>query len=442
MSSNFVPSLGVKCESIFDALRDSGMTGKLVGIAHLVDAFGEEDVETVTAVTDNDDIDDALAARARAVLERDDPDLLVLQLLSVDQTGHARGSYNDEYLEKIEATDRIIAGFFEWCERNGYMDDATFMITSDHGQGIGIGGHGHMSPSEVHVPCILWGEGVERTGPIEEPRSIMDVAPTIAYYLGAQPPRDSVGQVLGVVEDSETPKSLAVIVPAYNEVENLPETLRRMPRAQVADMKVIVVDDGSTDGTSEAARLGGADVVVRHERNWGLGAALRTGLETAREMDAPRRRLYRRRWRVPAVTDPRPPGPHRGRRRRLRPRLEIPGVAGRPDPHPAGRQLRLYGLPLRGVGARDNRRPDGLSRLLPPRPGEGRDHPRLQLRAGDDPRPAQKGNAHARSAHLVHAPHEGQLLHRPVLPVARAASDGEGDARPVTSETKSETKED
>ena len=200
MGSNFVPSLGVKCESIFDALRASGMSGKMVGIAHLVDAFGEKDVETVTAVTDNDEIDDALAARARAVMERDDPDLLVLQLLSVDQTGHARGSYNDEYLAKIEATDKIIASFFDWCERNGYLDDATFVITSDHGQGIGIGGHGHMSPTEVHVPCILWGRGVEKTGPIEEARSIMDIAPTIAYYLGANPPADSVGQVLGVTE--------------------------------------------------------------------------------------------------------------------------------------------------------------------------------------------------------------------------------------------------
>ena len=286
MTSNFVPSLGVKCESIFDTLRASGMIGKMVGIAHLVDAFGEEDVETVTAVTDNDEIDEALAARARSVMERDDPDLLVLQLLSVDQTGHARGSYNDEYLAKIEATDRIIEEFFGWCERNGYLDDATFAITSDHGQGIGIGGHGHMSPTEVHVPCILWGRGVERTGPIEEPRSIMDIAPTIAYYLGAQPPADSVGQVLGVTEAPDSTKPLAVVVPAYNEVENLPETLRQMPRSQVADMRVIVVDDGSIDGTAEAARLAGADVVVRHERNRGLGAALRTGLETAREMDA------------------------------------------------------------------------------------------------------------------------------------------------------------
>ena len=51
MSGNFVPSLGVKCEFIFDALRAGGLSGKLVGISHLVHAFGEADVETVTAVT-------------------------------------------------------------------------------------------------------------------------------------------------------------------------------------------------------------------------------------------------------------------------------------------------------------------------------------------------------------------------------------------------------
>ncbi len=286
MRSNFVPSLGIKCDSVFYSLRESGLKGRLVGIAHLVDAFGKSDVETVTAVTSNDEIDDALAARARAVMERDDPDLMVLQLLGVDQTGHARGSYNDEYLAKIEAADRVIEDFLVWCERRDYLDDATVLVTSDHGQGIGIGGHGHMSPSEAVVPCILWGKGVERTGPSHEPRSIMDVAPTIAYYLGAQPPAESVGQVLGMAEDRERTRPLAVIVPAHNEAENLADTLAEMPRQSVDGMKVIVVDDGSTDGTAEVARRGGADVVVRHDRNRGLGAALRTGLETAREMDA------------------------------------------------------------------------------------------------------------------------------------------------------------
>ena len=285
MRSNFVPSLGVKCESIFDSLRDSGLEGRLVGIAHLVDAFGDN-VDTVTAVTHNDEIDDALVARAKAVMERGEPDLLAVQLLSVDQTGHARGSYNAEYLAKIEATDRKIEEFLQWCQENGYLDDATVLITSDHGQGIGIGGHGHMSPEETYVPCIMWGAGVDQAGEYDDLRSVMDVAPTIAYFLGARPPAQSMGQVLGVSDAAKDSKPLAAIIPAYNEAENLPGTLSRIPKGDLPNLQVIVVDDGSTDATAEVAKREGADLVVSHPRNLGLGAALRTGLFAARDMDA------------------------------------------------------------------------------------------------------------------------------------------------------------
>ena len=159
MRSNFVPSLGVKCESVFDVLRRDGMTGRLVGIAHLIDAFGHDDVRTVTAVMHNDEIDDALIAQARRTLLEDDPELLVLQLLSVDQTGHARGSYNDEYLRKIEETDAKIEAFLAWCRERGYLDGATVLVTADHGQGIGIGGHGHMTPPEITHPLHPLGRG-------------------------------------------------------------------------------------------------------------------------------------------------------------------------------------------------------------------------------------------------------------------------------------------
>ncbi len=285
MRSNFVPNLGVKCQSIFDSLRDSGMKGKLVGIAHLVDAFGN-DVETVTSVTHNDEIDDALVSRARAVMQRDDPDLLVLQLLSVDQTGHARGSYNSEYLAKIEESDRKIEEFLAWCREHGYLDDATLLIIADHGQGIGIGGHGHMSREEIHVPCIMWGAGVDQKGSFDEPKSVMDIAPTIAYFLGSKPPAQSFGQVLAVAEDGEDSKPVAIIIPAHNEAQNLPATLSRISRDQVPNATAIVVDDGSTDGTAQVARDCGADLVVEHTRKRGLGAALRTGLAAARSMDA------------------------------------------------------------------------------------------------------------------------------------------------------------
>ena len=61
-------------------------------------------------------------------------------MLSVDQNGHARGSYNSEYLAETEESDRIIQRFLEWCQEVGYLEEATVLIAADHGQGIGIGG--------------------------------------------------------------------------------------------------------------------------------------------------------------------------------------------------------------------------------------------------------------------------------------------------------------
>lgn len=289
MRSNFVPSLGVKCESIFDVLRGEGMRGRLVGIAHLVDAFGEQDVIPVTAVMHNDDIDAALVDQAKATLRADDPELLVLQLLSVDQTGHARGSYNAEYLAKIEETDRTIAGFLGWCAVEGYLDGATVIVTADHGQGIGIGGHGHMSPSEARIPCIIAGEGVTEARRVDAPQSIVDVAATICAALGVRAPAACVGSDL-VAETPPPNGPVTFVVPARNEQDRLPGVLAAIAASGIDDRAVIVVDDGSTDATAALARQAGA-YVVAHERSLGLGAAVRTGLAAARSL-APRAVVY------------------------------------------------------------------------------------------------------------------------------------------------------
>jgi uncharacterized membrane protein YbhN (UPF0104 family) len=282
MHSNFVPRLGVKCDSVFAALRRNGMSGKLVGIAHLIDAFGD-DVRSVTAVMDNDDIDDALVAQAKRVMQDEDPDLLVLQLLSVDQTGHARGSYYPEYLRKIEETDRKVEAFLAWCEAQGFLEDATVLITADHGQGIGIGGHGHMSPPEITIPCVLWGAGVEPGTTSDEPRSITDIAPTITHYLGIEAPAHSVGSPLLPASNAEQP--VVFVIPARNEADNLGAVLARLAQTAPEGYRAVVVDDGSTDSTAEVAESHGA-LVLRHERSRGLGAALRAGLRTARQLNA------------------------------------------------------------------------------------------------------------------------------------------------------------
>jgi glycosyltransferase involved in cell wall biosynthesis len=67
------------------------------------------------------------------------------------------------------------------------------------------------------------------------------------------------------------------LIPAYNEAATIAAVVRGV--RPLVD-RVIVVDDGSTDGTAEAARQAGA-VVVGMERNQGKGAAIREGLRTA-----------------------------------------------------------------------------------------------------------------------------------------------------------------
>jgi glycosyltransferase involved in cell wall biosynthesis len=76
---------------------------------------------------------------------------------------------------------------------------------------------------------------------------------------------------------------LVVQIPCFNERETLAETLAEIPRRipGVGQVEILVIDDGSSDGTVELARDLGGDQVVRHHRNLGLARAFRTGIDTA-----------------------------------------------------------------------------------------------------------------------------------------------------------------
>ena len=84
----------------------------------------------------------------------------------------------------------------------------------------------------------------------------------------------------------QAPGAVVVILPALNEAENLAAVLPRIPEA-IGDTSVraVVVNDGSTDNTGEVARDRGA-LVVDLPVNRGGGAALRTGYDAARRLQA------------------------------------------------------------------------------------------------------------------------------------------------------------
>ncbi len=76
---------------------------------------------------------------------------------------------------------------------------------------------------------------------------------------------------------------LSVVIPCYNEKATI-EPILRAVRANAPEGEIIIVDDGSTDGTREILRAlpdEGWRRVIFHEKNGGKGAALRTGIAAA-----------------------------------------------------------------------------------------------------------------------------------------------------------------
>ncbi len=70
---------------------------------------------------------------------------------------------------------------------------------------------------------------------------------------------------------------LLIILPAYNESGKIGRVVEKVKRENIVD-EVVVVDDCSTDGTSEEAAGAGA-TVIRHETNRGVGAGIRSGIK-------------------------------------------------------------------------------------------------------------------------------------------------------------------
>lgn len=80
------------------------------------------------------------------------------------------------------------------------------------------------------------------------------------------------------------PGGLAVVIPARNESDRIGATVRAAALIPGVDL-VVVVDDGSVDGTGREAEVAGA-IVIRHARNRGKAAAMETGAQAVHAIEA------------------------------------------------------------------------------------------------------------------------------------------------------------
>lgn len=83
-------------------------------------------------------------------------------------------------------------------------------------------------------------------------------------------------------------KKLIIQIPCLDEEEHLEKTLRALPRSipGIESVEVLVIDDGSSDRTSEIARRAGADYILRFPNNRGLARAFRAGLDACLRLGA------------------------------------------------------------------------------------------------------------------------------------------------------------
>lgn len=77
---------------------------------------------------------------------------------------------------------------------------------------------------------------------------------------------------------------LSIIIPAFNEEATILESLKRVRDVELKDIEkeIIIIDDGSTDNTGKIIKkLGAFYKVISHKKNYGKGAAIKSGFEAA-----------------------------------------------------------------------------------------------------------------------------------------------------------------
>lgn len=115
-----------------------------------------------------------------------------------------------EYDGEIAAADAVVGGFVSFLKEKNLYDDATIIFMSDHGEGLGDHGeiqHGiFLYRESIRVPLVLKLPGSKKGGTrIATPVELIDIFPTVAQIVKADPPKTLAGRSLLAIAEGEKP---------------------------------------------------------------------------------------------------------------------------------------------------------------------------------------------------------------------------------------------
>jgi predicted AlkP superfamily pyrophosphatase or phosphodiesterase len=191
--------------SLFDKVFDSGNScAAIISYLPMVNAYGHcEKLNFVLHKNLTIGIDHVIPDNYYQVLEQhllqgadmlleNDIDVAHVYIEAPDIVGHHEGWMSEQYIEAVEQSDKLMKAFID--RLGDSAKNYNFFVTTDHG------GHDHSHGSDSVDDTTIWfigfGDGVKPTA--LENFSVLDVAPTVARYLGIEQEAHWQGEVLDI----------------------------------------------------------------------------------------------------------------------------------------------------------------------------------------------------------------------------------------------------
>jgi choline-sulfatase len=169
-------------------------------------------------------VDVALPAIER---HRDGPLFLVMHWMDAHEPydlGGAEGPVLERYIRELETVDAQVGRLWDALDDMGVLDRVIFVLSADHGEGLGDHGVPHHGVALydvlVRVPLVVRVPGVEARR-VDTPVTALDIAPTLLDLLGSKTPGVWMGQSLVGFLRGESPVLLRPIVGDQNKVTSM-----------------------------------------------------------------------------------------------------------------------------------------------------------------------------------------------------------------------------